>query len=116
MGSSMAENHPVGFQWVMEAREKNNATVIHVDPRYTRTSAMADIWVPVRSGTDILFLGAIVKYMSDNNKWFHDYVVHYTNAPKIIKEEFRDTEDLGGYFSGWDEKGKKYSQESCLHQ
>jgi formate dehydrogenase major subunit len=116
MGSSMAENHPVGFQWVMEAREKNNATVIHVDPRFSRTSAMADKWVPLRSGSDILFLGAVINYVLRNNKYFHEYVVHYTNAPKIIREDFRDTEDLGGFFSGWDAEQKKYNPESWLYQ
>ena len=74
MGSSMAENHPVGFQWVMEAREKG-AKIIHVDPRFTRTSAMADIWVPLRAGSDIIFLGALVHYVLENNQEFRDYVV-----------------------------------------
>ena len=67
MGSSMAENHPVGFQWVMEARERG-AKIIHVDPRFTRTSAMADIWVPLRAGTDIVFLGALINYVLENDK------------------------------------------------
>jgi len=66
MRSSMAENHPVGFQWVVEAREKG-AKVIHVDPRFTRTSAMADIWVPLRAGSDVLFLGALIRYVLENN-------------------------------------------------
>ncbi len=116
MGSSMAENHPVGFQWVIEAREKNGAKVIHVDPRFTRTSAMADIWAPLRPGSDILFLGAIIKYTIDNNKYFHDYVVNYTNAPKIIREEFRDTEDLAGFFSGWDAKEGRYKPDTWLYE
>jgi formate dehydrogenase major subunit len=115
MGSSMAENHPVGFQWVMEARERG-ATVIHVDPRFTRTSAMADIWVPLRAGTDILFLGGLIRYALENDKYFREYVEHYTNAPMIIREGFRDTEDLGGVFSGWDETKKKYSPETWLYQ
>ena len=115
MGSTMAENHPVGFQWVMEARERG-ATIIHVDPRFTRTSAMADIWVPLRAGTDILFLGGIINYVLENDKWFHDYVLHYTNAAMLVGEDFRDTEDLGGLFSGWDEKEKKYSPETWLYQ
>jgi formate dehydrogenase major subunit len=115
MGSSMAENHPVGFQWVVEAREKG-ATIIHVDPRYTRTSAMADIWVPLRAGSDIVFLGALVHYVLENNKQFHDYVLHYTNASTILREDFRDTEDLDGFFSGWDAEKKKYDPESWLYQ
>ena len=111
----MAENHPVGFQWVMKARERG-AVVIHVDPRFTRTSAMADIWVPLRAGTDILFLGGLIRYALENDKWFREYVEHYTNAPMIIRENYRDTEDLGGVFSGWDEKKKKYSPESWIYQ
>ena len=114
MGSSMAENHPVGFQWVMEAREKG-ATVIHVDPRYTRTSAMADIWIPLRAGSDIIFLGALVNYVLENNKEFRDYVVAYTNASTILREDFRDTEDLDGLFSGWDAEKKKYDPETWFY-
>ena len=105
MGSNMAENHPVGFQWVMEARERG-AKIIHVDPRFTRTSAMADIWVPLRAGSDIIFLGALINYVLSNNKWFDEYVKHYTNAPFILREDFKDTEDLGGVFSGWDAEEK----------
>jgi formate dehydrogenase major subunit len=115
MGSSMAENHPVGFQWVIEAREKG-AKVIHVDPRYTRTSAMADIWVPLRAGSDIIFLGALVHYVLENNKEFRDYVVHYTNAATILREDFRDTEDLDGFFSGWNAEKEKYDPDSWLYQ
>ena len=115
MGSSMAENHPVGFQWVMEARERG-AKIIHVDPRFTRTSAMADIWVPLRAGTDIVLLGAIIRYVLENNKDFRDYVVAYTNASTILRKDFRDTEDLDGFFSGWDPEKKKYDPESWLYQ
>src|SRR5690242_8004169 len=115
MGSSMAENHPVGFQWVVEAREKG-AKIIHVDPRFTRTSAMADIWAPLRAGTDIVFLGALIHYVLEHNREFRDYVVNYTNAPMILREDFRDTEDLGGFFSGWDAEKKQYDPESWLYQ
>jgi formate dehydrogenase major subunit len=106
-GSNMAECHPVGFQWVMEAKARG-ATLIHVDPRYTRTSALADIHVPLRAGTDIAFLGGIVNYVMQNDKFFRDYVVAYTNAPAILREEFRDTEDLDGLFSGFDPEKRKY--------
>jgi formate dehydrogenase major subunit len=99
MGSSMAENHPVGFQWVIEAREKNGAKVIHVDPRFTRTSAMADYWLPLRAGSDLVFLGALINYVLVNDRWFRDYVVHYTNAAVLLRDDFQDTEDLGGIFS-----------------
>ncbi len=97
----MAENHPVGFQWVMEARERG-AKVIHVDPRFTRTSAVADLHVPLRAGSDTAFLGGIIHYILKNDRAFRDYIVNYTNAPVILRREFQDTEDLDGFFSGWD--------------
>ena len=99
MGSSMAENHPVGFQWVIEAREKNGAKIIHVDPRFTRTSAMADYWLPLRAGSDIIFLGALIRYVLETERYFREYVVHYTNASTILRDDFRDSEELGGVFS-----------------
>src|SRR5205814_805082 len=111
MGSNMAENHPVGFQWVIEARERGTK-VIHVDPRFSRTSAMADIWAPIRAGSDILFLGALVNYVLENENDFREYVVHYTNAATIIGEQFQDTEDLEGLFSGWDPQQRMYNPES----
>jgi len=115
MGSSMAENHPVGFQWVMEARERG-AKIIHVDPRFTRTSAMADIWVPLRAGSDIIFLGGIINYVLANNKEFRDYVVHYTNAATLLRDDFKDTEDLDGMFSGWNAEKKQYDPETWLYR
>lgn len=115
MGSSMAENHPVGFQWVIEARERG-AKIIHVDPRFTRTSAMADIWVPLRAGTDIAFLGGIIHYVLENNKEFREYVAAYTNASVILREDFEDTEALDGFFSGWDEEKKAYDPQSWLYE
>ena len=76
----MAEAHPVGFRWVMKAKERG-ATIIHVDPRFSRTSALADIWVPIRAGSDIAFLGGLVRHIIENELFFRDYVVNYTNAP-----------------------------------
>src|SRR4051794_19294273 len=108
MGSNMAEQHPVGFQWVIEAKERG-AKVIHVDPRYTRTSAMADVHVPIRSGTDIAFLGGIINYILENGREFREYVERYTNAPALLKEEFDDAEDLDGLFSGWDPQTGLYN-------
>jgi formate dehydrogenase major subunit len=113
MGSSMAENHPVGFQWVIEAREKNGAKIIHVDPRFSRTSAMADYWLPIRAASDLAFLGAMIRYTIENDRYFREYLVHYTNAPTILRSDFKDTEDLDGLFSGWD--GKKYDPETWLY-
>ena len=98
----MAECHPVGFRWVMKAKERG-ATIIHVDPRFTRTSAVADIHVPIRVGTDIAFLGAIVNFILTNERYFRDYVVAYTNAANLLRDEFRDTEELDGLFSGYSE-------------
>jgi formate dehydrogenase major subunit len=114
MGSNMAENHPVGFQWVIEARERG-AKVIHVDPRFSRTSVMANIWAPLRAGSDILFLGGLIHYVLENEKDFREYVIHYTNASIILPEEFKDTEDLGGVFSGWDAKDRRYDGSSWLY-
>ena len=115
MGSNMAENHPVGFQWGIEAREQKGSKVIHVDPRFTRTSSMADIWVPLRAGSDVLFLGALINYVISHDKIFREYVAAYTNAPTILREDFRDTEDLGGLFSGWDPEAKRYDPTSWLY-
>jgi formate dehydrogenase major subunit len=98
-GSNMAENHPVAFRWVMKAKE-NGAKLIHVDPRFTRTSAVADIYAPIRTGSDIAFLGGLIRYVIENNKYFQEYVLNYTNAPTIVNDEFQDTEDLDGVFSG----------------
>ena len=111
----MAENHPVGFQWVIEARERG-AKVIHVDPRFTRTSAMADIWVPLRAGSDILFLGGLINYVLQHNREFREYVAAYTNASTLLRHDFKDTEDLNGLFSGWDTKTQKYDPESWLYR
>jgi formate dehydrogenase major subunit len=100
MGSNMAEAHPVGFQWVMEARERG-ADVIHVDPRFSRTSAMATDYVRIRAGTDVAFLGGVIHHILETGRDFREYIVNYTNAPVIIDEGFQDTEDLDGLFSGW---------------
>ena len=114
-GSNMAECHPVGFQWVMEAKARG-ATVIHVDPRYTRTSAVADLHVPLRAGSDIAFLGGIVNYILEHGREFRDYVVAYTNASAIVSEQFRDTDDLDGFFSGWDAEGRHYDISSWMYE
>ena len=107
MGSNMAEAQPVGFRWSMEAKEKG-ATLIHVDPRFTRMSAVCDVYVGIRSGSDIAFLGGLVNYVLSNERWFHEYVLAYTNASTIIDEGFRDTEDLAGLFSGFDSQDDAY--------
>jgi formate dehydrogenase major subunit len=97
----------VGFQWIMEAKARG-ATLIHVDPRYTRTSALADIHVPLRVGSDIAFLGGIINYVLEHEAYFEDYVRLFTNGPSLVSEDFKDTEDLGGIFSGLDEEQRSY--------
>jgi formate dehydrogenase major subunit len=111
----MAECHPVGFQWVMEAKARG-ATVIHIDPRYTRTSAVADLHVPLRAGSDIVLLGGLINYVLASGKFFREYVVNYTNAATIIGEDFRDTEDLDGLFSGFDAESRVYDTEAWAYE
>jgi formate dehydrogenase major subunit len=111
----MAEAHPVGFQWVMEAK-KRGAKVIHVDPRFTRTSAVADLYVPIRAGADIAFVGGLINHVLNNDKYFREYVLAYTNAATILTEDFADTEDLDGVFSGLDREHRVYDWETWRYQ
>ena len=111
MGSNMAEAHPVGFQWVMEAKARG-ATLIHVDPRFTRTSAHADVYAQLRAGSDIVFLGAVVNHILTEGKDFRAYVLAYTNASTIVGEGFQDAEDLDGLFSGYDPETGTYDPET----
>ena len=113
--SNMAENHPVGFQWVMKAKERG-AKLIHVDPRYTRTSAAADMHVPLRSGTNIVFFGGLIRYAIEKNLYFKDYVVHYTNASFLIDPEFKTPTDLDGLFTGFDPAKKSYDRSTWKYQ
>jgi formate dehydrogenase major subunit len=103
----MGEAHPVAFANVVKAKELG-AKVFHVDPHYSRTSALANMYVHIRAGTDIVFVGAIIRYLLENNLYFHDYVVNYTNASALIDERYRDTEDLDGIFSGFDPESGNY--------
>ncbi|MCO5997841.1 formate dehydrogenase [Actinoallomurus rhizosphaericola] len=114
-GSNFAECHPVGFQWVMEAKARG-ATVIHVDPRFTRTSALADLHVPIRAGSDIAFLGGLINYVLSNEADFREFVLEYTNAAAIVSEEFEDTEDLDGVFSGLQEDTRHYDVETWQYE
>jgi formate dehydrogenase major subunit len=109
VGSSMAEAHPVGFRWVVKARERG-ALVIHVDPRFSRTSALADVWLPIRAGSDIAFFGGLIRYVLEHHRAFREYVVAYTNAPVLVREDFRGPDDLGGFFSGWRADRQAYDQ------
>jgi len=101
----MAECHPVAFRWPMKAKVEHGAKIIHVDPRFTRTSAMADIYAPVRAGSDIAFLGGLINYVLQDERWnsdafFRQYLIHYTNAATLVRADFKDSEDLDGVFSG----------------
>lgn len=116
MGSNMAEAHPIAFRFVMQAKERG-AKVIHVDPRFTRTSALADIHASIRTGTDIAFLGGIVRYLLENDLWFRDWALHYSNLATIIEPGFRspsETED--GRFSGWKEEKKAFGFDSWQYE
>jgi formate dehydrogenase major subunit len=114
-GSNMAECHPVGFQWVIEAKARG-ATVIHVDPRFTRTSALSDRYVPLRAGSDIAFVGGLINYVLSNEKYFREYVLAYTNAATIVTADFADTEDADGVFSGLNVENRFYDFDSWRYQ
>lgn len=98
MGSNMAESHPVGFLWPTLAQQQG-ATLIHVDPRYTRTSAVADVHVTIRPGTDLAFLGGIIHYILEQKKYFEEYVVHYANAATLLTPAYA-FDDQAGLFAG----------------
>src|SRR5262245_5255301 len=106
-GSDMAEAHPVAFRFVVEAKERG-ATVIHVDPRFSRTSALADLHVPIRPGSDVALLGGLINYVIEHERYFREYVVAYTNAATILRDDFQDTEELDGLFSGFDPARREY--------
>jgi formate dehydrogenase major subunit len=115
MGSNMAEAHPVGFQWVMEAKARG-ARVIHIDPRFSRTSALADQHVQLRAGTDLAFLGGVINYILSNDLDFREYVQAYTNASFLIGERFLDTEDLDGLYSGYDPVTASYDHATWSYE
>lgn len=106
MGSNAAENHPISFKWVTKAQEKG-ATLIHVDPRFTRTSAKADMYAGIRSGSDIAVLGGMIKYILDNDLMFKEYVVNYTNASFIVGDKYSFND---GIFAGYDPATKTYDK------
>jgi formate dehydrogenase major subunit len=106
MGGNPAENHPCGFKWAMEAKRNRNAKLISVDPRFTRTSATADLFLQIRAGTDIAFLGGLIRYAIENNRIAKEYLVNYTNAAFIVKEGFKLPED--GLYSGFNAATHSY--------
>src|SRR5205814_9596437 len=97
----MAEAHPIAFSSVVRAKERG-APVIHVDPHFSRTSALATTYVPIRAGSDIAFLGGLINYVLTTGSYFREYVVAYTNAATLVGDQFQDTEDLDVVFSGYD--------------
>jgi len=133
MGSNFAENHPVGFRFVMKAKELGGK-LVHIDPRFTRTSALADLYAPLRAGSDIVFLGALINYVINSRRWneepfFKEYVLNYTNAATLINPEFRKQNkvDETGFFAGWNsgdahlrrapvvlsERGEQFAARQC---
>jgi formate dehydrogenase-N alpha subunit len=111
-GCNPAEQHPCGFKWVVKAKERG-ATIISVDPRFTRTSAVADVYAPLRSGSDIAFTGGLINYIIQNERYHKDYVVNYTNAGTLIDEGF-DFDD--GFFTGYDADSRRYDRSTWIYQ
>ena len=113
IGSNAAENHPASMTWIHKAREDRKAQLIVVDPRVTRSAAKADLYAPIRSGTDIAFYGGMMNYIIDNDLYHKEYVVHYTNAANLIHADYKGPEDVDGLFSGFvDDDGDGYG---CAH-
>ena len=114
MGSNPASNHPVSFKWIQEAMDKRGARVLSVDPRFTQSSAKAHVYAPLRSGTDIAFLGGMIKYIIDNNLYFAEYVKNYTNASYLVNPAFKLPGDNNGVYSGLE--GSKYNKDTWAYQ
>ena len=113
MGGNAAEAHPVGFKWVIEAKIKNNATVIVVDPRFNRSAAVADLYAPIRAGSDSAFLLGAIRYLIEHDRIQHEYVRHYTNASMIVREDYDFDE---GLFSGFDPQKRQYDKTSWNYE
>jgi formate dehydrogenase major subunit len=113
MGGNAAEAHPCGFKWVTEAKAHNNAKFIVVDPRFTRSAALADYYAPIRTGTDIAFLGGVINYLLSNDKIQHEYVKAYTDASFIVRKDYKFDD---GLFSGYDAKTRKYDKSSWMYE
>lgn len=113
MGGNAAEAHPCGFKWVTEAKAHRGAKLIVVDPRYTRSASVADLYAPIRQGTDIAFLLGLINYCIANDKVQWDYVKAFTNASYVIQEGF-DYKD--GLFSGYDETKRDYNRSTWEYE
>src|SRR5262249_10686239 len=114
MGGNPAENHPCGFKWPIEAKRQRNAKMIVVDPRFTRTAATADQFLQIRAGSDIAFLGGVINYALQNGRYNREYLVHFTNAPFLIRNGFQLPED--GLFSGFDAATQTYDKSTWNYQ
>src|SRR5262249_26172394 len=114
MGGNPAENHPCGFKWPVEAKKTRNARMIVVDPRFTRTAAVADMFLQIRAGTDIAFLGGLINYALENNRIALDYVKNYTNATFLVKDGFKLPED--GLYSGFDANTRIYDKSTWNYE
>lgn len=114
VGSNNAENHPVTMAWVREARAKGGKYIV-VDPRFTRSAALADIYAPIRSGTDIAFFGGLINYIFENELWQNEYVSEYTTASFLVSPDYA-FDEATGLFSGWDEKTRAYSVDTWGYQ
>jgi len=112
MGGNPAENHPCGFKWAIEAKRTRNAKLISVDPRFTRTSSVADLFCQIRAGTDIAFLGGVINYAIENNRIAKDYIINYTNAAFVVDGGFKLPTDTDGVFSGFDAEKQSYNRAS----
>jgi formate dehydrogenase major subunit len=110
MGGNPAENHPCGFKWAIEAKRTRSAKLISVDPRFTRTSAVADLFCQIRAGSDIAFLGGVINYAIENNRIAKDYITHFTNAAFVVKDGFKLPDDKDGVFSGFDAEKHNYDR------
>src|SRR5688572_27628067 len=111
MGGNPAENHPVGFRFVMEAKRNRNAKLVCVDPRFNRTAAVADRFVQIRAGTDIAFLGGLINYVLSRGRYHDEYVRLFTNAPFLVSEQYA-FDEAEGVFSGWDAETRAYTDKS----
>lgn len=116
MGGNPAENHPISMKWILKAKKERGAKLLVIDPKFTRTASKADLYVPIRPGTDIAFLGGLIKYIIDNELYFKDYVINYTDLSYLVDPNFKGPEDLDGYFSGYDPKTRKYDKATWKYQ
>src|SRR6202049_926105 len=112
MGGNPAENHPCGFKWAIEAKRTRSAKMISGDPRFTRTSAVSDLFCQIRAGTDIAFLGGVINYAIENNRIAKDYLIHFTNAAFVVEGDFKLPADTDGVFSGFDAEKHSYNRAS----